>query len=193
MTDFVKSQFRFMLAYRFKNEHGFVKTAWLDTFDIRFKNKSGTQTYTLYQRVASQYYNYQITLTYSNSQSNRINSIIKKLLQSYTFKPGFTQFMLKIVVEDYLNKFNDSNKKYSENNYEPLIYIRYQLDDFNKFVKDLGDILNFKLIYPQPRHFIETKNINPKPIETWYERNPIITHRKGYRGFVRDYEYIAHW
>lgn len=195
MVDFLKSQFHFMLAYRFQNERGFVKTAWLDTFDRKFKNKSGTQTYTLYTRVASQYYNYQIGLTYSNSQTNRINDILLKLLESYNLKPDFTDAILRIITVDYLNKFNDSNRRYSDSLYEPLTYIHYQIDDFNKFINSLAGVLNMDFVYPKPRqiNIALSKNINPPIIHPWHERIPILTHKKGYRGFVRDYDYITHW
>lgn len=192
MTD-LKSQFRFMLAYRFRNQHGFVRTAWLDTFDRNFKNKSGTETYTLYQRVANQYFNYQMTLIESDSALKRINSVIQKLLQSYAINQDYNEVLINITINDYLKKYNDSNNRFHNNSYEPLIYIRYQIDDFNHFIKNLSGLLNLNIFYPVPRHFTEIKKVIPKPIETWYERTPILTHRKGYRGFVKDYEYVAHW
>lgn len=200
MTEFLKSQFHFMLAYRFQsNRPGHVRTAWLDTFDRNFKTKSGSETYTIYKRVAEQYFNYQMKILQSESVANRLKSVINHLLESYTIKPDFTKSFIHSLIYDYLNKYGDSHERYRDNRYEPLIYIRYQVDDFNHFISNLSGVLNLSFTYPQPRpittltKYAETKNITPPVIHPWYERTPTLTHKKGYRGFVRDYDYLYHW
>lgn len=188
-----------MLAYRFQNERGLVKTAWLDTFDSKFKNKSGTQTYTIYTRVANQYYNYHMTLLESDSIPKRIDSVISRLLETYTFNPGQDEILMNIAISSYVDKYNDNNNKFHNDLYTPLNYIRYQIHDFNHFIHTLSEILNMSFMYPSPRPintfigYAETKKINPSIIHPYYVRTPILTHRKGYRGFVRDYQMDIYW
>lgn len=188
-------QFHFMLAYRFQNARGRVRTSWLDIFDRRFRGGSGTHTYTIYQRVARQYYNYQMTLIEQRDFTPRIGEVLERLLQTYPIRTDFNEFLVYQLANEYIRQFNDNNERYNNNQYTPYHYIRQQIEDYNQFIRRLSGFLDLAFPIPVPRQIelVETKNIIPKPIQMWYERNPILTHRKGYRGFVKDYEYRTHW
>lgn len=193
MNDLIKSHFRFLISYRFQNNFGHVRTCWLDTFDRRFHGRSGTQTYTIYQRVASQYYNYQMGLIGDDSILNKINSVVARLLEMFPINPDFEEYMIRQSVVDFLQKYNENNQRYSTHFYEPLVYINYQLTDFNRFVASLSHLIDTRFQIPLLHHFQDIKSISPPVIHPWIERTPILTHKKGHRGFVKDYGYWTHW
>lgn len=102
--------------------------------------------------------------------------------------------VLNYYIDDVTKILNDL----SESSY-PHIFHQQIMDKYNR------TILSLEAIQPSIQlHHIDAKNIKfeypveykyqpPKPIQPYIYRNPVLTHKKGHRGFVRDFEYYHYW
>lgn len=183
----IRQIFRNLISYKFKNERNQVKTAYLDHYFVKFANKSNTYDYTLHKRVL-----YQFANTF-NTKSNIKSLLHSKMLQSIFLDKW--QIAIEIL-EDYVYQIHTILNDLTGSS-NPHIFISQILQKYNNCILSLEAIQPH--IEPKPvnldklERFVEYKYQPPKPILPYYSRYPVLTHRKGHRGFVRDYEYQQHW
>lgn len=176
---FIKQKFHKLISYRFKNDENLVKTAYLDTYFREYENKSGTGTYTLHQHAFLQFANYFIEHPIRFTQAQL--EIIFQYLTSEAIK------ILNYYNQDIIRIIND----YTESAYIH-IFISQILQKYNNTIYSLEQLFdklqNIKIyLLPTIRHHY------PKPIHSYQYREKVLTHKKGHRGFVSDYDYYTYW
>lgn len=183
----IRNTFHNLISYKFKNNRNQVKTAYLDTYFNRYVNKSNTYDYTLHQRVLFQFANS------FNTRSNIKSLLHPKLLQNlFQDKWELAVKILNYYIDDIMKILADL----TPSSY-PHILIDQILQKYNSTILSL-EVIQPQIELRQPNlddleHFVETKYQSPKPILSYSSRSPILTHRKGHRGFVRDFEYHYYW
>lgn len=185
----IRQIFHNLISYQFQNQHGQVRTAYLDQYFNKYKGKSDTDDYTLHKRVLFQFAN--TFFSRKNIKSLFHKDLLKSLFQK---NMNVAINILTYYIDDVTKILNDL----SESSY-PHIFHQQIMDRYNR------TILSLEAIQPQIQlHHIDAKNIKfeypveyryqpPKPIQPYTYRNLVLTHMKGHRGFVRDYEYYHYW
>ena len=167
-----------LLNYTFKNSRGFVKTANLEVVYNKFKNKSDIN--------AVYYYAFK---QWSNAFLNKIKNFnIKPTLKSED--SIFVKCLLYFIREVY-HIFN-----YSHGSIQSGLIAK---EDIEYIIKKYHQTFDSNPIYIPP--LIDSSKV-PMPVvqkeikflyHSYIERIPYLRHKKGYRGFVRDYDYIPHY
>lgn len=184
----IRQIFHKLIAYRFRNDQNKVRTAYLDTYFTKYVNKSSTYDYILHDKVMIQF---------------------AKNFIRYHDKPMFKRELVMRLFSDHLNDFIDAMNyyfgevfkiinDYASGSSDPHIFINQILQKYNDTIYKLERIPQLPLRHIDASKIkfefpVETKYQPPKPILSYSSRSPILTHRKGHRGFVRDYEYYHYW
>lgn len=176
---FIRQKFHKLISYKFKNDENQVKTAYLDTYFRNYQNKSGTETYTLHQHAFLQFANYFMDHPVRFTQAQL--EIIFQHLTSDAMR------ILNYYTQDIINIIRD----YTESSYIS-IFISQILQKYNNTIYSLEQLKN-KLDSIKPLQLPAIRYHYPKPIHSYQYRQKVLTHKKGHRGFVSEYEYYTYW
>lgn len=92
-------QYHYLLSWKFKNDINVVKTAYLDTFDKKFNDKSRSEDqhyyYYIYDRIITQFYRHNIDIVYKKLYHDKIEK-------------HFRQFVIK-ACEYYMAQYADNS------------------------------------------------------------------------------------
>lgn len=176
----IRETFHKLIGYKFKNDEGHVKTAYLDTYFHKYRNKSDTSDYTLHQHAFLQF-----SLYFVNHPVRFTQAQLEKIFQYLT--PDVMQ-RLKYYTQDILNIIHD----FAAGSSYVHIFISQVLQKYNMLISNL-EYLKQKLDNVKPFLLPTIRYHYPSPIHSYQSREKVLTHKKGHRGFVVDYEYKTYW
>lgn len=157
-----------LLSYQFRNERGFVKTANLEDVYNKFKGKSDINA--IYVRALVQWF---------KTFLKKTHEIVKNKGYNWAFVKNFYMFynnvswLLQYVKGD-INFGSDAKEDIKKIIHE--YHVAFDTPDFKLIDSDK---------IPMP---VIQKEINLL-YQGYVERVPYLTHKKGYRGWIRDYHY----
>lgn len=176
----IRDTFHKLISYKFKNDNGVVRTAYLDTYFRDYDGRSGTYDYDLHQLAFLQFANYFIKhpLRFTRPQ-------LQKIYQHLTNKAIEILFFYTIDIRTIIDDYNP-RASYVH------IFIDQVLQKYNRTIIDLEDLK--RKLDNLPIMYIPTIRYQyPNPIHPYTHRAKILTHRKGHRGFVSEYQYTNYW
>lgn len=193
----VYEHFHYLLSYQFRavgrDDRHPVRTAYLDTYFNKFQNgyKSthDTHKWPLRRNALRLYFNQKwrydtrkdrhLTHIQDPEKRNALNRLL------YDFK-----VYINTMGRDFFRYVDLENDTNVEIYYEQIMQRFHSLIDHIHRERIYEPITRTNI---EPRQVALTKNMPVPIIHPWVERVPILTHRKGHRGFVKDFEYVHHW
>lgn len=176
----IRDIFHKLISYKFKNDDGHVKTAYLDTYFRDYDGRSGTYDYDLHQLAFLQFANYFIKhpLRFTRPQ-------LQKIFHHLTNEAIEILFFYTMDIRKTIDDYNPRSSNVH-------IFIDEVLEKYNRRILDLEYLKN-KLDKFTMVLLPSTQYHYPKPIHPYTYREKVITHRKGHRGFVSEYQYQTYW
>lgn len=165
-----------LLNYQFKNSSGLIRTCNLEVVYNKFKNKSNINAvyYLAFNQWANSFKN---KVDYFTSHFNKVDIVFVKC---------FLRFLKDIKYLFVYSKGSISNSELAKEDIATIIKKYHQaFDSYPEYIPPLID--SDKV--PMPVIQKEIKIL----YHSYIERIPYLTHKKGYRGFVREYDYIPHY
>lgn len=176
----IRETFHKLIRYKFKNDFGHVRISYLDTYFLKYKTQS-TSEYSLHQSALEHFMQQYVT----HPPKFKLAHIVELFTSTHVdlVRKILTQYRLDVLQIIY---------EYVPNSSYVHIFLNQILQKYNSTILSL-EALQASLNKVKPFLLPTIRYHYPSPIHPYQSREKVLTHKKGHRGFVSEYEYKTYW